>query len=919
MMRDPLPQTIRLADYRPSAWLAPTIELDVDIGATHTRVLARTVFERNPQAGRTGTRALLMLDGDAITVSELRIDGQTPPEGTWRATAQGLVIEAPADQFTLEVLTVLEPAANTQLMGLYASTSGLFTQCEAEGFRRITFALDRPDVLSRYTVTLHADRDTHPVLLSNGNAAGAGDEGGGRHWSRWVDPFPKPAYLFAMVAARLDELREPFVTASGRTVSLHVYVEPGKLDQAGFAMQALIRAARWDEEVFGLEFDLERYSIVAVGDFNMGAMENKGLNIFNTRYVLARPDVATDKDYENIDRVVAHEYFHNWTGNRVTCRDWFQLSLKEGLTVFRDQEFGADMYSRAVQRIQEVRTLRAAQFPEDAGPMAHPIRPAAYMEISNFYTATIYEKGAEVVRMIHTLLGAAGFRAGMDRYFARHDGQAVTTEDFLAAMADASGVDLTQFARWYHTAGTPRLTVHSRHDADSATLTLTVRQSCPVTAYDRQDTPEGAAPADKEALHVPLSVGLIDASGEDLPVVLEGETPPAGNPVQAGQEAGQEADRGSGEKTRVLSVTDAEQTFVFTGLRERPVLSLLRDFSAPVLLEEIDLDEAQAIADLGHRMAHDRNAFARWEAGQRLAARAILGAVATPARAATDPAGAFFVRAVARVLDDALSDPAFAAEALTLPAEASLAEQMVQVDPEGLFEARRTLREAVARTHRTRALELYHHLAPRGPYSPAAGPAGQRALRNALLGLLMELPDDHEVIELCRSQFDQADNMTDSIAALGLLAQVDGPARADALERFATRWQDEALVMDKWFAAQAGSRLPGTLAAVRSLLDHPAFDRRNPNKVRALVSTFCHANHRHFHAADGSGYAFCAEQVIALDALNPQIAARLARAFDRWRRFDPDRMTHAVSALVSIRDHAGLSRDVTEIVTRALG
>ncbi len=908
-MRDPLPQTIRLADYQPPAWLAPTIDLDITITGETAVVSARTRFERN--AAAHDPTAPLILDGDAIEPAQILLDGQAAAAGSWHMDAGSLIVQPPADRFELTVRTCLRPAENTQLMGLYASHSGLFTQCEAQGFRRITFALDRPDVMSRYTVTLHADRATHPVLLSNGNFDAGGESPDGRHWARWVDPFPKPSYLFAMVAGRLDVLEDHYMTASGRRVGLFVYVEPGKLDQCGFAMAALKKAARWDEAVFGREFDLERYSIVAVGDFNMGAMENKGLNVFNTKFVLARPDIATDKDFENIDRVVAHEYFHNWTGNRVTCRDWFQLSLKEGLTVFRDQEFGADHYSRPVQRIQEVRTLRAAQFPEDAGPMAHPIRPAAYMEISNFYTATVYEKGAEVVRMIHTLLGPQRFRAGMDLYFERHDGQAVTTEDFVAAMADASGIDLAQFSRWYQSAGTPRVTVETAHDRERATLTLTVRQSCPVTAYDRQETDGTTAAADggaqaapvKPPLHIPLAIGLVGPDGVDLALRLEGEAPASGDTVALGTR----------ERTRVLSVTEAEQTFVFHDVPERPVPSLLREFSAPVILEH-----AQSVADLAHLMAHDANAFARWEAGQRLAAVAILGRVDAPDSAQTALACEGLIAAIGRLLAGALEDPAFAAEAITLPAEASLAEQMAVVEPETLHRARRTLRQAVAGAHRARLLELYRALAPTGPYSPAATDAGRRSLRNAALGFLLELDGDEEAIALCNEQFERADNMTDAIAALGLLANTDHPSRTEALERFAARWHAEALVMDKWFAVQSTSRLAGTLPTVRSLMSHAAFDIRNPNKVRALIGSFCHANHRQFHAADGSGYAFCAEQVVALDALNPQVAARLARAFDRWRRFDDARMARAREALLAIQAHPGLSRDVTEIVSRAL-
>jgi aminopeptidase N len=743
------------------------------------------------------------------------------------------------------------------------------------------------------------------VLLSNGNRVGSGagaPPGAGadaplergtvktRHWVRWEDPFPKPCYLFALVAAKLDCLEDSFVTRSGRRVRLAIHVEPGRLDQCGFAMAALKKAMRWDEDVFGLEVDLDHYMIVAVGDFNMGAMENKGLNIFNTKYVLARPDIATDSDYLNIDRVVAHEYFHNWTGNRVTCRDWFQLSLKEGLTVFRDQEYGADMYSRAVERIREVRGLRAAQFPEDAGPMAHPVRPDSYMEIGNFYTATVYEKGAEVVRMIHTLLGALNFRKGMDLYFARHDGQAVTCDDFVQAMADASGVDLTQFRRWYEQAGTPVIEASGDYDAARARYTLTLEQSCPPTPRQERKLP----------FHIPFAVGLVAGGGGDLPLQLEGEARAAGT-------------------TRVLSLTQEVQRFVFVNVPELPLPSLARGFSAPVAVK-CACDEAA----LTHLMAHDSDAFNRWEAGQRLAANLILRAAAGIAarsaagapRAVTQTLSGAFTAAFARVLADAPRDPAFAAEALALPSETSLAEQMDVVRPEALHLARRQVRAELALALQSALLAAYHAHETRGPYSPEAAPAGARALRNLCLGYLMELGRD-EISALCRAQLARADNMTDAIAALASLANDDSPERAPALEAFYEKWRDEPLVIDKWLAVQAASRLPGTLAEVRRLCAHAAFDIRNPNKVYALIRSFC-ANHVRFHASDGGGYAFAAEKIIELDALNPSVASRIARSFDRWRRFDLAHQAHARKALERIRDAGATSRDVLEVVTKAL-
>jgi aminopeptidase N len=893
-MRDPTPQVIYLRNYTPPAFLIAAVDLDFDLFEDHAQVRSRLSVARNPKA--VDQEAPLALDGEELQLMSVALDGRTLAAAEFTVEDNRLTIKSVPQSFTLETVSRIHPRKNTKLMGLYGSKDGFFTQCEAQGFRRITWFIDRPDVMAKYTVTIHADRGTYPVLLSNGNLFAQGDDGGGRHWARWVDPFPKPCYLFAMVAAKLDRLEDTFVTRSDRTVQLAIYSEPGKLDQCGFAMQALKRAMKWDEEVFGLEVDLDHFMIVAVGDFNMGAMENKGLNIFNTKYVLARPDTATDTDFLNIDRVVAHEYFHNWTGNRVTCRDWFQLSLKEGLTVFRDQEFGADMYSRAVQRIQEVRSLRAMQFPEDAGPMAHPVRPASYMEISNFYTATVYEKGAEVVRMIHTLIGAAAFRKGMDLYFARHDGQAVTCDDFVNAMADASGADLSQFRRWYEQAGTPVLEVSDAYDAEAQRYTLTVKQSCPPTPH--------AAPTDRTdqahnhmlPFHIPLALGLLGPDGSDIPLRIEGEPDATGG-------------------SRVLSVKQAEEQFVFVNVPATPTPSLARGFSAPVIVK-YGYDEAA----LTHLMAHDSDPFNRWEAGQRLASDLILhGAQALQTHRAIEVPKAF-VAAFAHVLGGegkaACSDPAFAAEALTLPSEATLAEQMAVVDPEALHQARLQVRVQLAWALQPELLNTWRAQRVTGPYSPDAAAAGRRALRNLALGYLMEL-DDPEMRGLCLAHFEHADNMTDAMAALSMLANCDCHERQSALDAFYAKWKDEPLVVDKWLAVQATSRLPATLDEVKRLTAHPAFDIRNPNKVYALIRGFC-ANHLRFHAADGAGYEFAAGRIIELDALNPQVAARIARAFDRWRKFDAGRQAHARAALEWIRSTGGLSRDTLEVVTKAL-
>jgi len=846
-MREPTPRTIHLKDYTPPAFLVDRVALDVDLRDDHAIVTATLEMRRNPAA--PDKAAPLVLDGDELKLLSVSLDQKKLPSRRFKAGATSLALPEVPERFTLVTVSRIVPQKNTKLEGLYPTRSGFVTQCEAEGFRRITWYPDRPDVLARFVTTLHADKAKYPVLLANGNPAGAGDEPGGRHWARFDDPFPKPSYLFAMVAARLDSLNARIRLGSGRPVDLAVYVEPGHVDQAAWSLDCLRRAIAWDERRFGLALDLDRYVIVAVGDFNSGAMENKGLNIFNAKYVLARPDTATDVDYLNIDRVVAHEYFHNWTGNRVTCRDWFQLSLKEGLTVFRDQEYGADTYSRAVTRIQEVRGLRGAQFPEDAGPMAHPVRPQSYMEIRNFYTMTVYEKGAEVVRMQHTLLGEEKFQAGMKRYFQRHDGQAVTCDDFVAAMQDASGIDLSQFKRWYDVAGTPVLDCSSRYDAAQKTWTLSVQQS--------MDPP----------FHIPLAVKV-------------------------------------GGEERVLSVKQKAESFTFAGVATKPVPSLLRRFSAPVILKYPYTDD-----ELVHLLAHDDDPFNRWEAAQRLAAKTILDRRGEPSPA--------FVAALGRVLEQSAADPAFAAEVLALPAEAFLAEQVDVVDPEALHASRNRLKLALATALQVPLLAAYRANATPGAYSPDARSAGKRALKNLALSMLVELETD-AALDLAEAQFREAGNMTDQFAALACLANSASPRGAPALEAFHARWKDEPLVLDKWLAVQATSRLPGTLARVRELLVHPAFDIKVPNKVYALIRSFA-ANHVRFHAADGGGYAFLADQVLVLDRLNPQVAARMARAFDRWKKFDTGRQAKARAALSRIRDAKGLSKDVAEIVVKALG
>ena len=870
-MSNDTPIPVHLADYAPPPFQIEAVHLDVDIRAGETIVTASLKCARNPSP--LGVLPLV-LDGEDLETLSVCLDGLHVPPGGYHLSESQLVLENVPDAFTLETTVRLRPDNNTQLSGFYRSKDGFFTQCEPQGFRRITWFIDRPDVMARYTVTLHADKAAFPFLLANGNPVASGDEPDGRHFATWEDPYRKPSYLFAMVAGKLDVLRDRYRTASGRDVQLAIYVEPGKLDQCPHAMAALKKSMRWDEERFGLECDLDHYMIVAVGDFNMGAMENKGLNIFNTKYVLARADVATDVDFENIDRVVAHEYFHNWTGNRVTCRDWFQLSLKEGLTVFRDQEFGADTHSRETARIREVRGLRAMQFPEDAGPMAHPVRPSTYLEINNFYTATVYEKGAEVVRMIQTLIGRDAFRKGMDIYFERHDGQAVTCDDFVAAMSAASGFDFTQFMTWYRQAGTPRVTARGEYDAATKRYTLTLAQTCAPTPGQ----PE------KQPTLIPVVVGLVGPQGDAFDL--------------------------GGDSTRLLHLADPEQKFVFENIPAEPVPSLLRNFSAPVIL-----DYPYSEADLAHLLAHDSDPFNRWEAGQRLFGQLILGNAARLARGegAEWPAGV--VEAARRVLLDG-SAPAFIAEALTLPGEATLAEGMDVVDPEALHLARAGLAKTLATALEAEFADLYARLETAGSYRQDTADAGRRRLRNLCLDYLNKL-ECGDYRSLAFRQFSSADNMTDQFAALSVLANNPGPEGKAALDDFYARWQHEALVVDKWLSVQAASCLSETLLRVETLIRHPAFDPRNPNKVYALLRTFG-ANHRHFHTADGGGYRFLAWQIAALDPVNPQVAARLARCFDRWKKFDAARQGHARAALESLRKTAGLSRDVFEVVDKAL-
>ena len=896
-MRTDTPQTIYRKDYAAPNYLADTVEMGFDLDPADTRVATRLTMTRNPAAkGRD-----LVLFGEELVLVALRLNGKTlsQDKGDFRIAAGVLTIPAAPASVELEIETLIHPDRNTSLMGLYVSNGNFFTQCEAEGFRKITYFPDRPDVMARFTVMLRADKARYPVLLSNGNLIEEGALPDGRHYAKWEDPFKKPSYLFALVAGQLVCQEETVRLHSGRDALLQVWVEEGNLDKTQHAMDSLKNSIDWDVERFGLDLDLERFMIVAVGDFNMGAMENKGLNIFNTKFVLANPRIATDVDFANIEAVVGHEYFHNWTGNRVTCRDWFQLSLKEGLTVFRDQEFSADMIGsdsgRAVKRIDDVRVLRQAQFPEDAGPMAHPVRPDSYVEINNFYTVTVYEKGAEVVRMYQTLLGREGFRKGMDLYFERHDGQAVTCDDFRAAMADANGRDLSQFERWYSQAGTPLLQAAADYDAKRKTLTLTLEQSCPATPGQKK----------KQPFHIPVAVGLLDAQGRDLALTLEGE-------------------KKAGATTRVLELTKAKQSFRFINVDQKPVPSLLRGFSAPVVLQ-FDYSDAE----LAFLMAHDSDAFNRWEAGQRLATRRLLNlTVAVQAARQSghvvtvdtvlnnlqhDGALADALRAT---LQDESLDPAFRELVLTLPSETMIAEQMEVIDPHAIHVARQFLRRSLARELRDELLAVYRSHQTPGAYSPDAASAGRRALKNVALSYLAEL-DDEEAMALARQQDEDANNMTDRLAALSAILNSAAPGKSEALQRFYTEFEQEALVIDKWFTLQATAR-NADVNTVRTLTEHPAFTLKNPNRARSLIFSFCNGNPSAFHALDGNGYAFWAEQVIALNGSNPQVAARLARSLDRWRKYTPALQEKMRLALQQVAGTPKLSRDVAEVITKAL-
>ena len=873
------PRETHLADYRPPAFLVDAVALDFDLDPRATVVRSRLTLRRNPTAAPGQP---LRLDGAGQPVRTIMLDDTALAARRWRLDGASLLVEGIPDACTLEIETVIDPSANTELSGLYVCNDAFFTQCEAEGFRRITYFPDRPDVMARYTVTLTADPAACPVMLSNGNPGPLETLVDGRQRITWSDPHPKPCYLFALVAGRLVAVRDRFTTRSGREVALAIWVRPGDENRCAHAMRSLKTAMAWDEERFGLEYDLDVFNIAAVSDFNMGAMENKGLNVFNTRCVLADPESATDADYQQIESVIGHEYFHNWTGNRVTCRDWFQLSLKEGLTVYREQEFSMDQGSPAVKRIADVRVLRTTQFREDAGPLAHPVQPDRYQAIDNFYTATIYNKGAEVIRMMATIIGREAFRRGMDLYFARHDNQAVTIDEFVAAMADASGVDLTAFKLWYRQAGTPELTISDHYDPAARRYVLTVTQRTPPTPGQ----------PDKQPLVVPLAMGLLDADGAQLPLRLAGE--PAARPG-----------------TRVLLAQAAQSRFVFEDVPSPPVPSLLRGFSAPVRLAGLSGQQLSFLA------THDSDPFVRWDAGQRYATNALL-AMAQSSRPGEAPAlDRGVITAAAATLAGAEADPAFAAAALTLPSEAYLADQQEIVDPDALHAVREAARRALGQALHDQLRTAYDALADSGPYRANGAAIGRRALRNACLAYLVAAgqPDS---LRLAKAQFDRGANMTDVLAALAALTNVDCPQRAEALAAFHARWRGDALVLDKWFAIQATSTLPQTPQAVRDLAAHPDFDLRNPNRVRALTGSFSVGNPVRFHAVSGEGYDFLADIILALDPLNPQVAARLVAPLGQWRRMDTARQAKMRAALQRIFAAPRLSRNTGEMAGLSL-
>ena len=889
-MKDAQPGTIHLKDYEAPRYLIDKTTLKIEIEQEQARVHATLNMRRNPESGYSGNSSgnTLVLSGQQLTLEHIAINGSQLSEDQYGVTEEELTIHQVPDKFELVSEVTIYPKQNTSLEGLYKSRTMYCTQCEAEGFRRITYYLDRPDVMSEFTTTIIADQSECPVLLANGNPLDCGEMEEGKHWATWHDPFRKPAYLFAMVAGDLSVVEDQFITCSGRAVDIRLYVEPKDQDKCAHAIESLKHAMTWDEQVYGREYDLDLFMIVAVDDFNMGAMENKGLNIFNTSCVLAHPETTTDAGFQRVEGVVAHEYFHNWSGNRVTCRDWFQLSLKEGFTVFRDSEFSADMGSRTVKRVEDINLLRTVQFAEDAGPTAHPVQPASYMEISNFYTVTIYEKGAEVVRMIHTLLGPELFRQGSDLYFSRHDGQAVTIEDFVAAMAEVSGRDFSQFMNWYRQAGTPRLSVHSEYDEKTQQYRLHFSQSCEMTKLEQAGLEQAGVEksAGKRPYQIPVKLGLVTEQGDLL------------------------------DASQVIEITEPEQTVVFDGIKSRPVPSLLRGFSAPVKLHYPYSREELALL-----MSHDSDGVNRWDASQQLAIQLIQSLIddfrASNPLAMDD----CLSQAYEKILSSQASDRAMQALVLTLPSELLLAEVSDVIDVEAIHQVRQFLCSQLGTTLSEHWRDTYHANRPSGSYRHNASEVAQRSLKNLALRYLSNAQTE-DSLSLVQAQFSEADNMTDRLAALGILVNDPRPEAAvmaiKALESFYQDWHHEPLVLNQWFQVQAACPLPGGLSRVKALMEHSAFDLHNPNKVRSVIGVFCNSNPVNFHCEGGEGYRFLADQVLVLDKLNPQIAARLLTPLTRWRRYPEHKQELMKGQLARIMSEPKLSSDTYEIVSKSL-
>jgi len=873
------PETIYLNNYKTPAFLVEEVELIFDLYDSATRVSSTLQMSLNPD--REGVLEPLILDGEQLDLLEVKLNGMTLAPNQYRQNDVSLQINEVPERFTLEIQTQIDPLNNTALEGLYLTSGNFCTQCEAQGFRRITYYPDRPDVLARFRVRIEADMK-YAVLLSNGNLLEQGELSGERHYAVWEDPFRKPCYLFALVAGNLVCLEDHYTTTSGRDVLLQIYVEERNSDYCDHAMLSLKKSMQWDEDTFGLEYDLDRYMIVAVDDFNMGAMENKGLNVFNSKYVLACQETATDADYLGVESVIGHEYFHNWTGNRVTCRDWFQLSLKEGLTVFRDQQFSADMNSAAVKRIDDVRILRQYQFPEDAGPMAHPVRPASYQEINNFYTTTIYNKGAEVIRMMQTLLGNEKFIAGVQLYLNRHDGLAVTCDDFVSAMEDAGDIDLSTFKRWYSQAGTPQVWIEQAYDADLQTLTLKISQECLPTPGQQE----------KQPFHIPVAMGLLDAAGVDIPLCLAGE-------------------EGPGATTRILNLTEKKQEFIFVAVDQQPILSPFRGFSAPVRLHCGFSD-----AELAFRMAHDGDSFNRWEAGQTLASNELLRLYNEHQQGGSFALQAVFVDAWKEALADRQADKSLLTQLLTLPSEQYLADQLDEYDPQFIRDVRDQAILQLAKEGEPLLLQCYEEcFAAEKAYSLEPAGVGQRSLANFCLDMLMRL-NDQKVGELCLHQYHTATNMTDRLSAFSALADSFVPERQEVIGDFYQQWQQHPLLLDKWFSIQALSHRSDTFSAVKNLLQHSAFTLKNPNRTRALLGAF-YQNLAIFHRLDGAGYQLLIEQILLLDQRNPQVAARMAAPLTRWKRLEPKRRELLRQQVLHLQQ-AELSRDLYEIINKSL-